>query len=59
MDVLGIFKQFMDKEQSRVPTNREIRSKMFLRVPSSIASNTATAVGLGNPHHRWLKLMPS
>ena len=33
MDVHRIFKQLLDEERSRVPTNREIRSKMFLKIP--------------------------
>lgn len=43
MDVLKIFKQLMDEEQSRVLTNREIRSKMFSKVSWSKTSNTVIA----------------
>ena len=33
MDVYRIFKQLLEEELSRVPTNRKIRSKMFLNIP--------------------------
>lgn len=38
-----IFKQLMDEEESRVRTNRAIRSKVFLKIPWNITSITVIA----------------
>lgn len=44
MDMYRICKQLLEEELSRVPTNRKIRSKMFLKIPWSITSNSLMAV---------------
>lgn len=33
IDVHRMFKQLMGDEWSKLPTNREIRNKMFLKIP--------------------------